>query len=140
MMATKPGTPTASPARDTSNSKVTQTKETSKTLSTRRPTAQATPTVVEPKDAIVAKPALRKKELIDLVVERSGAKKKDAKPAIEAMLAVLGEALAEGRELNLRPLGKVKVTRQAEKPNGTVLVCRVRQPKPGAPESADSVD
>ena len=44
---------------------------------------------------------MRKKELIDLVVERSGLKKKDAKPIIEATLAILGGALADTRELDL---------------------------------------
>ena len=66
--------------------------------------------------------------MIDLVVARSGMKKKDAKPVVEAALAVLGEALSEGRELNLRPMGKLKISRREEKANGTVIICRVRQP------------
>ncbi|HBQ36849.1 MAG TPA: DNA-binding protein [Rhodobacteraceae bacterium] len=78
---------------------------------------------------------LRKKELIDRVVARSGIKKKDAKPTIEAMLAVLGEAMAAGEELNLQPMGKVMIKRVMEKPNAKVLVCRIRQRK----ESASSV-
>ena len=59
----------------------------------------------------ISDPALKKKELINTVVERSGIKKKDAKPVIEAMLAVLGQTLAEGREMNLQPLGKIKINR-----------------------------
>ena len=86
---------------------------------------------------MVALPELRKKELIDMAVERSGMKKKDAKPAIEAALAILGEALADGRDLNLRPMGKVKTQRREEKSNGTVIVCRVRQPA-SAPKPAPS--
>lgn len=70
---------------------------------------------------------LRKKELIERVVARSGVKKKDAKPTIEAMLAVLGEALGKGEELNLHPLGKVKVNRVIEKPNAVVLITKVRR-------------
>lgn len=88
------------------------------------------PTLVQVKEAVVGQPDLRKKELIDLAVERSGLKKKDVKPAVEAILSVLGEALADGRELNLRPMGKLKVQRQEEKANGTVMVCRIRQPRP----------
>jgi len=45
-------------------------------------------------DPVLAEPDLKKKELVDLVVERSGIKKKDAKPVVEAMLAVLGETIA----------------------------------------------
>ena len=58
---------------------------------------------------------------------RSGVKKKDAKPVVEAMLAVLGEALADNRELNIQPLGKVKVRRAKQMPNGRVLVTKIRQ-------------
>ncbi|MCB1363734.1 MAG: HU family DNA-binding protein [Rhodobacteraceae bacterium] len=72
---------------------------------------------------------MKKKELIGLVVERSGAKKKDAKPVVEAMLAVLGESLASGRELNLAPLGKLRINRVEDKANGRVIVCKLRQPK-----------
>ena len=82
---------------------------------------------------------MRKKELIDLVVERSGMKKKDAKPIVEATLAILGEALAEARELNLQPLGKVKVRREKLMPNGRVLVTKIRQSNTaeGADNDAD---
>lgn len=78
---------------------------------------------------IVPLPELKKKELVDLAVERSGVKKRDAKPAIEAALAVLGEALAEGREMNLVPLGKLKVTRMKKGGNGQIINLRVRQPE-----------
>jgi len=74
-------------------------------------------------------PTLRKKELIERVVLRSGIKKKDAKPTIETMLAVLGEALSNGEELNLHPFGKMKVTRVIDKPNATVMVTKVRRHK-----------
>jgi len=45
------------------------------------------------KTPIVFDPALKKKKLIEIVTERSGVKKKDAKPVIEAMFAVLGQTL-----------------------------------------------
>jgi DNA-binding protein HU-alpha len=90
-------------------------------------TPKAAAVVVEGPQPVVSGPEMRKKELIDLVVERSGIKKKDAKPVVEATLAVLGEALAETRELNLQPLGKVKVRREKEMPNGRVLVTKIRQ-------------
>lgn len=82
--------------------------------------------VIEP-DAVVAELPMRKKELIDLVVERSGIKKKDAKPVIEAMLAVLGETIGAGRELNLQPLGKLRINRSEERSNGRIIICKLRQ-------------
>ncbi|MDU8913366.1 HU family DNA-binding protein [Aestuariicoccus sp. MJ-SS9] len=74
-------------------------------------------------------PAMRKKELVEQAVARSGVKKRDAKPAIEAALAILGEALADGRELNVAPFGKMKVTRLKKGVNGQVINARVRQPE-----------
>mgnify|MGYP000937055550 FL=1 len=92
--------------------------------------------VVTEKTPVVSDPALKKKELIEIVTERSGIKKKDAKPVIEAMLAVLGQTLAEGREMNLQPLGKVRINRAKDVQGGKVLITKIRQsnrvPKPSA--------
>lgn len=70
---------------------------------------------------------MRKKELIDAVVTRSGIRRRDAKPVVEAMLAVLGEAIADGREMNLNPFGKLRINSSRDKPNGRVTVIRLRQ-------------
>lgn len=70
---------------------------------------------------------LKKPELIEMVVEKTGVKKRDAKPAIEAALQILGEALAEGRELNLQPLGKIRVNRMKKLSSARVMTCKVRQ-------------
>lgn len=85
------------------------------------------PTVVATASPVVAAPDLKKRELVDLVVERSGIKKKDAKPVVEAMLSVLGETVAAGRELNLQPFGKLRINRATEKATGRVVVCKLRQ-------------
>lgn len=70
---------------------------------------------------------LKKRDLINAVVARSGVKKRDAKPAVEAALAILGETLAERRPLNLPPFGKAKVTRIKEIGEGRMIVTRLRQ-------------
>lgn len=95
------------------------------------------PKVVKTAEPTVLAPELKKKELIDLVVARSGVKKKDAKPAIEALLAILGESIAEGRELNLQPLGKLRINRSEDKGNGRVIVCKLRQAT--TPEKEETV-
>ncbi|MFK7937947.1 MAG: HU family DNA-binding protein [Roseovarius sp.] len=74
-------------------------------------------------------PVLKKQELIEKVVQASGIKKKDAKPVVEAMLEVLGEALADGRELNLQPMGKVKLNRTKETPGARIIIAKIRQSK-----------
>ncbi|KCV83256.1 DNA-binding protein HU [Actibacterium atlanticum] len=70
---------------------------------------------------------LRKKDLVDRAVERSGLKKRDVKPAIEAALAVLGESIEAGEGLNLPPFGKVKVVKRKELDRGSVLIARIRR-------------
>lgn len=89
--------------------------------------------VVPPNDG----PELKKRELIDLVVDRAGIKKKDAKPAVEAALAILGEAIASGRELNLQPLGKLRINRVEDKENGRVIVCKLRQSNSTGPDEKE---
>jgi len=80
----------------------------------------------------VAGDEVKKKDLIDLVVERSGLKKKDAKPAVDAMIDVLAELIGEGRDLNLPPLGKIKYQRLRETPNARIIVLKLRQGKSDA--------
>ncbi|WP_116597346.1 HU family DNA-binding protein [Primorskyibacter marinus] len=70
---------------------------------------------------------LRKKELIELVVARCDVKKRDAKPAVEAALAVLGEALKAGREVNLQPMGKIKIKRSKQVGNAQISTLHLRQ-------------
>lgn len=86
-----------------------------------------TPKLVHASSPAVQGPEMKKRELVDVVVKRSGVKKKDAKQVVDAMLAVLGESLADSRELNLQPLGRLKVTRVKQTNGGQVLICKLRQ-------------
>ncbi len=70
---------------------------------------------------------LKKQELVERVVKASGAKKKDVKLILEAALGVLGDALSAGEELNLPPLGKVKVNKQREEGKAEVLILKLRR-------------
>ena len=83
---------------------------------------------------------LKKQELLALVVERSDIKKKFAKPVVEAMLEVLGEALSDGREFNLQPLGRLKHNRTKETPNARIVIAKIRQRKGPAAGSAPPKD
>ncbi|WP_254919135.1 HU family DNA-binding protein [Oceanicola sp. 22II-s10i] len=87
----------------------------------------------------VTGPELKKRELIDRVVALSGVKKKDAKLVVEATLQVMGEVIAEGRDLNVKPLGKLKVNRIKQSNGGTVMNARIRQNEVPA-EASDLVD
>jgi DNA-binding protein HU-alpha len=86
------------------------------------------------KDA-AADAELDKKELVERVVARCGLKKREVKPSVEAALAILGEALAEGRELRLEPFGKLKVSNIKTRGNKRVINARLRQNAPARAES-----
>ncbi|KQB97779.1 hypothetical protein AL073_02255 [Loktanella sp. 1ANDIMAR09] len=82
---------------------------------------------------------LKKPELLDAVVARTNLKKRDVKPAVEAALAVLGEALREGAVVNLPPLGKLRVVKTKPLDGGAAVVTlKLRTPKDatGAAEAA----
>jgi len=102
----------------------------------------AKPVVVAEAAPDAALPDLKRQELLAQVVARSEVKKKFAKPVLEAALALIGEALAEGRDLNLEPLGKVKINRTRQMANGRVTVARIRQntPRAAGPGAADDKD
>jgi DNA-binding protein HU-alpha len=70
---------------------------------------------------------LKKQELVERIVKASGAKKKDVKLIVDATLGVLGDALSAGEELNLPPLGKMKVNRQRDEGNVEVLILKLRR-------------
>lgn len=84
---------------------------------------------------------LKKAEFIDRAVERGDVKKRDAKPAIEAALAVLSEALVAGEELNLPPMGKMRVVKSKDIGEGArVLTLKLRTMKDGAGLGATKSD
>ncbi|WP_320179043.1 HU family DNA-binding protein [Roseovarius pacificus] len=98
------------------------------------------PGVVSETTVTAVAPELKKKELIDMVTDRAGVKKKFAKPVVEAMIDILGEAIAEGRELNLQPLGKLKHQRTKETPNARITVAKIRQSKSASPALEHGAD
>ena len=129
--ATKTARKTAKPstaASKTAKSPKTTTKSKPTTASGKVPKAKAVkPTVVTETSAVPLGPAMRKKELIERVVARSGIKKKSVKPVLEAVLAELGEALADDRELVLPPFGKAKINRKKMLAKGRIIIVKLRQ-------------
>ncbi|MWD28398.1 hypothetical protein E0K89_013015 [Aquicoccus sp. SCR17] len=70
---------------------------------------------------------LRKRDLIAATAARTGRRKGEVRPVVEAMLAAMGEALAEGRDLELQPMGKFKVQHVKPLAKGRVISGRLRQ-------------
>ena len=78
-------------------------------------------------DVIKATHILKLRELVEQVAAASGAKRKGLKEVVEATLAAMGAALSRGDELNLPPLGKLKVGRQKAMGEGEMIVIRLRR-------------
>lgn len=134
-----------SSTKKNTTTKSTVTAKTPTTKSTAVPKADVAPVVatsvgIAPADgmpnavvvgtvkAVVADAPIKKPELIDRVMAETGLKKKDVKPVVEAMLAVLGRALIAGEELTVPPLGKVMINRSKEVANATIVNIKLRHP------------
>lgn len=129
-MTTKTAAPKTTPK--TAAAKAATSASTSTTATT--PSVAAAPAAITPELKVVGDITaklttgeMKKRELIKAVVARSGTRQKFAKPVVEAMLAILGETLVEGRELTLPPMGKVKIQRQKTVSGGTVTVMKLRR-------------
>lgn len=98
------------------------------------PVADAAETVVASEGAGEAGGHLRLKDLVDRVVASSGAKAKEVRDIVTATLSELAAALERGDALNLPDLGKVRVARRGDDPDGTTsMVLKLRKGGPGGP-------
>ncbi len=74
---------------------------------------------------------LKKGEVLDKVVAETGIKRSDAKAVVEGFLTLLAAELKEGRDMQLPPLGKIKLVKSKVVGQGaTALTVKIRQPKP----------
>jgi hypothetical protein len=84
----------------------------------------------DPSEAKAEKILVKKQEFVDRVVSESGMKKSEVKPAMEAALRVLLYALQSGEELQLPPLGKIKVQNVKDVGFGSeAMTLKLRTPK-----------
>jgi nucleoid DNA-binding protein len=76
-------------------------------------------------------PTLRMKDLVALVTEAAGGKKKGVKEIVEATLAALSGALAKGDAINLPGFGRAKVAHAEDIGAGKPMTIKLRtQPAP----------
>jgi nucleoid DNA-binding protein len=86
-----------------------------------------TPVAAGEKQARVAAPQLKKKELVARVVAAlDGKKKGGVKEIVEATLAAMGEALQRGESLNIPPFGRARVARQKGEGADQMTTVRLR--------------
>lgn len=73
---------------------------------------------------------VRKKDFVERVALAAGVKKGKVRDVTEAVLQVLGEALANGESLAIPPLGKLRVTKHAGK-DGDLLQIKLKRIEAG---------
>ncbi len=110
----------------TKPTKAKATKTTKTSSSAAAKTATPKVSVVETSKPDVAAGLVKKPELVDRVIAETGLKKKDVKPIVEATLAVLAKTLAAGEELQVPPLGKVKINQSKDIDNAKIMKIKVR--------------
>ncbi len=104
-----------------------------KTTKPKAPTPVDVTDVPAPTEAQV----MKKPDLLDQVVARTNLKKRDVKPAVEAAFAVIREALQDGKELSMPPLGKVRLVKTKTLEGGAeVMTLKLRTPKHAAAAAA----
>ena len=130
-MATR-STKTAPKAKATTKTTATKAVAAKKaaTPKTAAPKANAPKTtIVETVTPVVSGAPLKKPDLIDRVVAETGMKKKDVKPVVEAMLAVMGRALSGGEEITAPPMGKLMIKKSKDVAKARILTLKLRHPK-----------
>ena len=127
---------TTTPAKKTTSAKPARSKTRAATTTPRavRKTTKVTATkpavtMPEPKEASAPegeRVEISKKELIERLARDTDMKKGDARRALDAVLGVFREALAEGSDIAAAPLGKIKIARTKETATGQLVVCRIK--------------
>ncbi len=57
----------------------------------------------------------------------NGGKRNGVRQIVDATLAILGDALQKGNQLNLPPLGRARVTRTTEADGGVTMMVKLRR-------------
>jgi nucleoid DNA-binding protein len=93
-----------------------------------KPARSATkPTAKPSKPAAATKAeAFRLKDLLEAVANATGGKRPEVKKTVEATLAGLADALKRGSDLNLPPLGRIRVAKAAGKDGAPAMTLKLR--------------
>jgi nucleoid DNA-binding protein len=116
----KPGTPTAKP-------KLAPVSTAPKSVVVSVPTAVPTATPIKvatatPMAVINEDEPFKKGPLLDAVVEKCGVKRSDAKLVVEALFEVMADKLISGEDMQLPPLGKLKVIKAKDVGKGAKAI------------------
>jgi DNA-binding protein HU-alpha len=80
---------------------------------------------------------LSRRDLLTDAVARTGMSRGDLRRALDGILGAMNAALAEGRDMDLPPFGRVRPKRVKEARGGEVHVCRIKLDPGGAGAGKD---
>lgn len=123
----------AKPTKDAQPVKATAKPKSGKAKTAAAPPA-STPAAADAKAG-----PLRTAGLLERIAERTGAKKQDLKPLLEATLDELGAALSRGEAFVLEPFGRGKVARSKSVEGGETLVIKLKR-SDGTAKAAGKAD
>lgn len=83
---------------------------------------------------------IKKKEIVEHVAETTSYNKREAREVLEATLAFLHETLAAGQEVQIPPLGKIRVVVQNDGTSREKTVYRLILQKPKPEGDAEIVE
>lgn len=83
---------------------------------------------------------IKKKEIVERVAEVTPFNKREAREVLEATLAFLHESLSEGQEVQIPPLGKIRVVVQNDGTSREKTVYRLILQKPKLDDEANVVE
>jgi DNA-binding protein HU-alpha len=89
-------------------------------------TAEVLQLAVPGADDAPAPPVFKMKDLMQALTEGSQVKRSDLREAAGLVCAALGQALQEGKTINLPGLGKITPRKREEKPSGDMLTARIK--------------
>lgn len=78
---------------------------------------------------------IKKKDFVEQVAAAAGVKKAEARAAVDAALAIIADRVLAGDELNLPPLGKLRLMK--EKDTGKARIATLRLQVAAGEEASD---
>lgn len=115
------------PKKTSTKKKPAPTKKTAKT--TNAGAAKSAQVVTALSDMGKPVSQLRYRELVDRVSVRTGMRKQELRPVIDAALELIAEAITNERDIILPPLGRLKVQRSKDVNENRITILKLRQKK-----------
>ena len=90
-----------------------------------QPTLTTVPTPEDSGPAAEGRPVIKRKEFFERIAESSGARKGEVRKVAAATLEAISLALQAGEDLNIPPLGRIKLIKERQTAQRQALTVRI---------------